>query len=336
MVQCAFGVPDAEENRRGYTIRRGGATGPVARTPLPLVLFALLAGAAGPAAAAGPAPPDTAESLRPYRWIFAAEDTARIPAFFEMSEIEIRADRLKIGDIVQQCIDREEELRARIETHEYTRLSTAVLSYGGAGADADRQRVIEHADHVFFRKPDEQRTVPVRRATYALERGERKEWAPDPDDDPAIDVEYGDLADLPFYLENKNDYDFEILSREIVGDRVIYEVHLKPRSDFEIAPSGTIWIDTSTFSILREEFDFGSRVPMPMLIRRIGPYVRERERIGDLWVWKRMVIRVELRAKLLRWIDRDVPDAAEWVVVFGDHRVNQGWSTDPDEGGGRR
>jgi hypothetical protein len=49
-----------------------------------------------------------------------------------------------------------------------------------------------------------------------------------------------------------------------------------------------------------------------------------------------MVIRVELRAKLLRWIDRDVPDAAEWVVVFGDHRVNQGWSTDPDEGGGRR
>ena len=34
--------------------------------------------------------------------------------------------------------------------------------------------------------------------------------------------------------------------------------------------------DTSTFSILREEFDFGDRVPLPMLVRSIGPYVRGR------------------------------------------------------------
>lgn len=308
------------------------------RTPHPrsaLRLAALGIVLAAPALAGETVAPDVpAETPRPHRWIFAAEDTARIPAFFEMSEIEIRADRLRIGDIVRQCIEREEDLRDRIETHEYTMVSTSVLSYGGSGPDADRQRVVEEADRVFFRKPHEERKVPLRRASYAMEHGERKEWTPDEDEDPAIRVSYDDLSDLPFYLEDKDEYDFEILSREIVGDRVIYEVRLTPKSDFEIAPTGTIWIDTSTFSILREEFDFGDRVPLPMFIKRIGPYVRERERIGDLWVWKRIVIRVELRGKLLRWIDRDVPDTAEWVVVFGDHRLNEGWSTDGKREGG--
>lgn len=317
----------------------GAVRGTAARAVQDAAAAVVLAAAAGAvlAAAAGaePAPADSAlESLRGHRWIFAAEDTARIPAFFEMSEIRIRADRLRIGDIVRQCIEREEELRARIETHEYTMLSTAVFSYDGDGEEADRQRVMERADRVFFRKPGEERAVPLRRSTYELVRGERREWAPDPDDGPAVQVGYDDLTNLPFYLEDKDDYDFRILSREIVGDRVIYEVRLTPRSDFEIAPEGTIWIDTSTFSILREEFDFGDRVPLPMVIRRIGPYVRERERVGDLWVWKRIVIRVELRG-VLQWIDRDVPDAAEWVVLFGDHRVNQGWSTDENEGDGR-
>ena len=60
---------------------------------------------------------------------------------------------------------------------------------------------------------------------------------------------------------------------EIVGKRVIYEVRLEPKSDFEIAPSGRIWIDTSEYQILREEFDFGERVPLPMFVKRIGPFV---------------------------------------------------------------
>jgi hypothetical protein len=45
-------------------------------------------------------------------------------------------------------------------------------------------------------------------------------------------------------------------------------------------------------------------------------------------VWKRFLVRVELRGKYLRWIDRDVPDVAEFVLEFRDHRINQGWSID--------
>lgn len=295
---------------------------------------------AGAAAAAPEAPPtDPQREIRAHRWIFAKEDTARIPAFFEMSEIEIRADRLKIGDIVQRCIEREEEIRERIESHEYTLLTKVVLSIGGSGENAKRRMIVEQADRKFFRRPHEERTIPLKVEKYRIENGERKEWDVEKDDDPSVDITYDDLDDLPFYLEERDDYDFEIRSREIVGDRVIYEVTLTPKSDFEIAPSGRIWVDTSTFSILREEFNFGDRVPLPLLIKSIGPYIRERERIGDVWVWKRMLIRVELRGGLLRWVDRDIPDVAEWQVLFRDHRVNEGWSIDdriPDETGGPR
>jgi hypothetical protein len=207
-------------------------------------------------------------------------------------------------------------------------ISRGVFSIGGSGTDAKRTMVVEHADRCFFRKPNERRTILLKSAEYQIENGERKPWQLAEGDEPAVQVSYDDLRDLQFYLDERSEYDFEILSREIVGDRVIYEVRLTPKSDFAIAPSGRIWVDTSTFSIVREEFDFGDRVPLPLLIKRVGPYIRERERIGDLWVWKRIVIRVELRGGLLRWMERDVPDIAEFVVVFQDHRVNQGWSTE--------
>jgi hypothetical protein len=135
--------------------------------------------------------------------------------------------------------------------------------------------------------------------------------------------------DLPFYLEDEDEYDFTILSREILRDSVIYEVYLEPKSDFAIAPCGTIWVDTTTFEILREEFDFGDRVPMPMIVKALGPFVRERERIGDLWVWKRLLIRADLRLGWLRFLEEDIPDTVEFVIVFRDHQLNAGWPEPP-------
>jgi hypothetical protein len=279
-----------------------------------------------PLAAAAPAPQDSLPRGPSPRWVFALEDTLRIETDFTTPMIEVQAERLGIGEIVERCILREEELAGRIESHEYTMLSKAVFTVGEPGPSAKRTMIIEQLDRRFFRKPDERRTIPLKLETWRVEGGERKPWDLE-GEDPSVGVTYDDLSHLPFYLDDRSNYDFEILSRRIVGDRVFYEVRLTPESDFEIAPSGRIWVDTSTFSIVREEFDFGDRVPLPMFIKRVGPYVRERERIGDLWVWKRMLIRVELRGRLLRWMHRDVPDVAEFVVLFQDHHLNQEWST---------
>lgn len=292
--------------------------------PLPLVLRALpVALLAGPG---GAAEPDSAAAVSP-RWVFAAEDTLELPAPFHMSEVEIRATRLEIGDIVDRCIESEERLRENIESHVYTQSVRTVFHVDGYGENAKKRMVIEQADRVFFRKPDDSRTVNITTARYVIEDGERRPW--EDGEDETVDIEYDDLNGLPFYLEDREQYRFEIVSRRIVGDRVIYEVDLEPRSDFEIAPGGRIWIDTSTFSILREEFDFGDRVPMPMFVKSVGPFIRERERIGDLWVWKRFLVRVDLRMGWLRFLEKDIPDTVEFIVSFRDHRVNE--DPAPDE-----
>jgi hypothetical protein len=252
-------------------------------------------------------------------FIFAAEDTLAIPAFFQMSTVEITADRLSIEEIVDRCIAREEELRERIVSHEYQQFVKTVQHVGGFGDTAERRFVLEQVDLVRFRKEDGAKTIPLKTKRYKIEDGERREW--DGDDD-SVKLSYQDLNELPFYLADRGDYSFDILSREIVGDRVIYEVRLEPKSDFEIAPEGTIWVDTSNFQILREEFDFGDRVPMPLFIKSIGPFVRERERVGDLGVWKRFLARVDIRRGVLKWMDKNVPDTVEFVVVFREQVVN--------------
>jgi hypothetical protein len=302
---------------------------PARRTPARFALALLglaLVAAAGPSRAQD-VPGDSAavpEVYRP-RWIFAVEDTLDLPAFFEMTPLEVRGDRMKIGDIVQRCIEREEELRDRIETYEATVVSKTIYRIG-PGEDPKRTMVVEQVEKLFFRQPDIERTVPLKRDVYEIEDGERKAWD---EEDAALEIGYRDFNDLPFYLADAADYDFRILSRDIVGDRVIYEVSLKPRSDFEIAPEGTIWIDASNFQILREEFDFGDRVPLPIFIKRAGPFVRERERVGDLWAWRRILIRIDLRMGYLRWLEKDIPDEVQVQVEFRDHRMNEGWSVDP-------
>jgi hypothetical protein len=280
-----------------------------------------------PAAADTPDSEDAPELTDPGPWIFAAEDTLEIPAFFEMSLIEVRADRVTIGEIVQRCIDRERELAERIRSHEFTLLAKGVFSIGGTSGAPDRQLVTEVVQRRFFAAPDRRKTIVLKEDRYELRDGERHPWDPDEDGDSSVSVSFDDLQELPFYLENHEDYDFEILTREIVGNGVLYEVALRPRSDFDIAPSGRIWIDTSTYSILREEFDFGDRVPMPLLVRSVGPFIRERERIGDLWVWKRLLMRAQIRGGLFRWLDKDIPDVVEFQLTFRDHRINEGWST---------
>jgi len=252
------------------------------------------------------------------------EDTLDLTDELKIDPLEIRADRLRIAEIVRRCIEREEEQQKQIETHVYTQYIKTVLHVGGYAEEADKLLVLEEVDRVRTKKPDTAEVVPLRHDRYILENGERKEWDEE-DEDVAMAVHYDDFDKLPFYLEGRDDYDFDILDRTVVGDRVVYKVHLEPKSDFEIAPSGTIWVDTSRFQFLREEFDFGDRVPLPMIVKSIGPVIRERERVGDLWVWKRLLLRADLRMGWLRVLSDKIPDTVEFVLLFTDHEVNQDW-----------
>lgn len=285
---------------------------------------ALLALAAVPVAA----PAAEADSAR-VRGVLAAEDTLRVPADFEMSPLAIRAARLGIGEIVERCIAREREMSARVESWEGTVVTRATFTVGDPASPDARRMVRETVVREFHRKPDAVRTVVLKDDAYRLEQGERKPWDLE-DGEEAVRIDVSDLNALPFYLDDRDAYDFRILERRILEDRVLYRVHLTPRSDFEIAPSGTIWVDTSTFSIVHEEFEFDDRVPLPLILSRVGPFVRERELVDGFWRWKRLRIHVELHGGRFRWLDGDVPDVADFTVEFRDQRVNRPWSEAPD------
>ncbi|MBD3161781.1 MAG: hypothetical protein GF346_05895 [Candidatus Eisenbacteria bacterium] len=268
-------------------------------------------------------PAAAAPQASPPRLLLAEEDTLDLTGIWEIDPLEVRADRLRIGDIVQRCIEQEEALREKIEAHRYTQSLKTVLHVGGYGEEADRLLVFEEVDRVTTDR-EGVRSVALHRDRYVLEDGERR--PPDEeeeDENSSVGVSFGDINELPFYLEDESAYDFEIRSRRIAGNHVIYEVRFVPKSDFEIAPQGTIWIDTADFRILREEFDFGDRVPMPLLIRSLGPVIRERERIGDLWVWKRILVRVDLRIGWMRFVEKDIPDTVEFIADFTDHDLNE-------------
>jgi hypothetical protein len=260
----------------------------------------------------------------PFTW--AIEDTLGPPPVTTLDPIEVTSVRLGIAEIVDRCIRREEETRRRFATHDWTERVKTSLLIGGSAEHPDKEIVIEEVNRVEVRRPTSQKKVLLARHKYEIVDGERRDRDADPLDPEGepVEVRYEDFDHLPFYLEDRNDYDFEIVGRQIVDQRLIYEVRLTPKSEFDVAPQGRVWVDTSTFQILREEFDFGERVPMPMFVKSIGPVVRERERVGDAWVVSRLLIRVDLRVGWLRFMDDEIPDRVEIAATYRDHVLEEG------------
>lgn len=253
---------------------------------------------------------------------FAEEDTVDFSRVFHLDPIEVEAHRLKIAEIVDRCIRREEAQQERIRAHNYTQTTRVVFMLGGHDAPPRKLMVEENTDRVYLRRNGRSASVPLVRDRYTIENGVRGPWEEDDEGGAQVGIEVDDLETLPFYLEDRDAYEFAIVGRDVLPDRLIYRIHMKPRSDFDIAAEGTIWVDTTEFQILREEFSFGDRVPFPVAVSGIGPVVRERERVGDEWVWKRLLVRVDLKLGWMRIVEKNVPDRIEFLVTFEDHELN--------------
>jgi hypothetical protein len=285
--------------------------------------YAALAIAAGLPICATPSP-DACAAEAP-SLLFAVEDTLGPPPSAYLDSVLVFAQRLEIGEIVDRCIRHEEEVRERIAAHDWTELVKTVLTVPSKDKGPQKEIVIEEVRRISSRASTRKKAV-LARMEYEIVNGVRSEREPEEDEidgEPNVEVKYEDFDNLPFYLQDRAGYEFRILGREIVGTSVIYEVEINPKSDFEIAPRGRIWIDTSNFQILREEFDFEDRVPMPMLVKAIGPVVREREKVGDFWVVQRIMIRVDLRTGWMRVLDDDIPRRVEIVATSRDHHLEE-------------
>lgn len=286
---------------------------------------------AGPPLQKPPAP----TAARRSDFLLASEDTVDIPVT-ELPTLEITTTRLGIAEIVDRCIREEEARSRRIRSHEATLEVKTTLEITDKKGFVERKIVQED----IFRTKTEPDRKPVStlisHQEYELVGEERKprEQKPEGDDEGGVKISIDEVNGLPFYLADRNDYRFTIRGREIVGDRVVYEVGLEPRSDFEVAPKGRIWIDTSNFVILREEFDFEDRVPMPIFVKSLGPVIRERSQVGSTWVTSRLLVRCDLKMGWLKFLDDEIPDRVFVVASYRDHRVQEGPTPQVESGQG--
>ena len=70
-----------------------------------------------------------------------------------------------------------------------------------------------------------------------------------------------DFVEMPFFLEQQEEFDFELLERTVEVDHVIFKIGFKPKSEFKALPSGVVltWTRTSTASSTRSSSTITTR-----------------------------------------------------------------------------
>ena len=108
-------------------------------------------------------------------------------------------------------------------------------------------------------------------------------------------MSYRELTRLPFFFEQLDDFDFEILERTILDDRVLYKIGFTPRSDFKPLPDGWFLVDTGDYQIVRAEFALTENVPFPIFLKTVDKIVMQRRKIEGRWVGERYNAVITLR-----------------------------------------
>ena len=225
----------------------------------------------------------------------AAEDTFGVQVKYETRTIEVQAKRVTLRDILERAREGEKKRREAVTDLAYTEHVRVTLL--GDRRSKDKRRFFEEATRVYWKPPGR---------TMRVELGERKYGDQDSTESivprAQVGVEMDDALDFaqgPFYLEQIDDFRYEIIDRRLYPDRIIYAVQFEPRSDFEpLSIAGTFWIDTADFVVVHEEMKF-NRNPAPLLLKSIDHIVRERRRVDGRWVITRLQVVADMRSALM-------------------------------------
>lgn len=262
-----------------------------------LAMVPLLALAALPAAAQGTAAPGTPTLAR--------EDTLST----SVSEVLVRAPRVTLSEILDR-VARGEAHRDSLLKDTSFRLTIRMLrNTGGKGTPTLMREAVYQ---VYRKRPDKVRTVLLRDYREKPQKG----------DDLDIDVgsDFGeDIVNFAFRPEARRDFNYRIVGRDIIGGHLVYRIAFQPRSVINPSmPSGLVWIDTNEFVIVRQEVTF-ERSPVPAILKGIPRMVVERQRVGDMWMLSRVLLRAELTFPIPR-----VGRSFDFGILFDDYQVNRG------------
>jgi len=131
-----------------------------------------------------------------------------------------------------------------------------------------------------------------------------------------------ELAFMRNFLEELDEFHFDLRSHNLEVDHVIFEIGFKPKSDFKPLPSGTIFIDTTDYRIIHEEFYF-EKNPFPLLLKGIRHVSRHWDRLptGE-WVFTRVLAEVEMRGFM-----KYIPDRMQLSLERRDFAFDKPYST---------
>jgi hypothetical protein len=284
-------------------------------------------------APAGAAPPDTSGTSSP-RWIpaqplpadTAAADTAGAPYVMPRFEVvrptRSEADSMTLREIIDRCVEGEKTKLAGHHDMTSTASVRTLLLWKKKKLVADSAFLLYQDDDGF--------TKTVRlgesRRKYKLDGGN---WVPEKDDekkDSEVSVEFSNegkgLSEVPFFLEDQQDYDFTLLERNLEGNHVIFKIAFEPRSSFKPLPSGTVYVDTNDFRIIHEVFTFDKQNPFPLLLKGVRRISREWRRLptGE-WVVSRVMAELDLHGSWTGFI----PERVTVALVMDDYRFDQGY-----------
>ena len=216
------------------------------------------------------------------------------PVYGTTDTSHVTARPLTLREIIARCVQGE---RTRLAGHENM---TYTLTVRTVTLWKKRKEVRDIVHRMYADAKGFARTVQLGESIrkFKLEDGA---WVVDTDDSnkkARVRVEsdgYSDFVEMPFFLEEQQEFDFELLERTVEVDHVIFKIAFKPKSDFKPLPAGIVYVDTDAYRIIHEEFEFETN-PFPMFVKDIGRISRQWEQLpGGQWLFTKIMMEVQLR-----------------------------------------
>jgi len=271
------------------------------------VLLAVSASVPSAIAVAAPAPSAFATPVASVSLpTLAREDTMHTA----VPEVLVAAPRLTLDEILDR-ITRAERRRDSLLVDE-SFVATMRLMHA-KNEDAPPSLLEESVVQVYRKKPDMARTLLLRHRRDKSEKGGSE-----------VQVDFRSdmseqIVNFAFRPEARRDYRYHIVGRDVAGNQLVYRIRFEPKSSLDPSqPSGTVWVNTNDFVIVRQELEF-TRSPVPLILKGVDRMVVERQKIGEFWVLRRVLLRARFTFPMPR-LGRRI----DVGLQFDDFRLNSG------------
>ncbi len=270
---------------------------------IPLILLLMWSFVlAAPARASGPPPFRPAPAL-------AIEDTMHT----EVPPVFVSAPRVTLDEILDRVARGEARRDSLLEDERYL----MTLKVVGHTAEGQKPQLLEESVvQVWKKRPKLARALELKHwMLHPPKKGDMRVGV----SVSASDDMSEEIVNFAFRPSARADFKFRIVGRQVVGQHLVYRIAFEPRSPLSLElPGGTVWVDTHDYVIVRQEITF-EQSPIPLFLKGIKRMVVERQKVGDVWVLSRLLVRVESTLPLPRF-----GRSFDLGIGFTDYALNTG------------